>query len=150
MNEYLRRLAMAKMDYEAFRADLERRFPNERFLIVHYGDHQPVATRTLLGFDRRLTAEDVKLTPDSLGLETYYRIDALNYDPPPMPAVDTLDVPYLGAVLLNAARLPMTDAEEERLRLIQVCDGRYFTCAKKDEILAFHRRLIDSGIIEAR
>ncbi len=31
---------------------LAKRFPNERFLIVQYGDHQPIATRTLLGFDK--------------------------------------------------------------------------------------------------
>lgn len=150
MNEYLRRLGMAKMDYVEFRAELQRRFPNERFLIVQYGDHQPVATRTLLGFDEGLTAEDVKLTPESLGLVTYYSIDGINYQPPPMPDVETLEIPYLGAVLLNAARLPLSDAYKERLRLLAVCDGRYFTCPAKSEILGFHRRLIDSGLVDAR
>ncbi len=150
MNEYLRRLAMAKMDYDEFRGELQRRFPNERFLIVQYGDHQPVATRTLLGFDSKLTAEDVKMEPDSPGYITYYAIDGVNYQPPPMPTVDTLEVPYLGSVLLNAARLPLSDAYDERLRLMRLCEGRYFTCAKKKEILGFHRRLIDSGLVEAR
>ncbi len=150
MNEYLRRLAMAKIDYDAFRAELQRRFPAERFLIVQYGDHQPIATRTLLGLDSRLTAEDVKLNPDSPGLLTYYSIDGLNYRPPPMPAVDTLEVPYLGAVLLNAAGLPLSDANAERLRLLAACDGRYSTCANHDRILQFHRRLLDSGLVEAR
>ncbi len=150
MSEYLRRLAMAKMDYDAFRADLARRFPNERFLIIHYGDHQPVATRILLGFDGKLAAEDVKMTPESLGLLTYYRVDAINYEPPPLPDVDTLEVPYLGAVLLHSAGLPLSDANRERMRLMSVCDGRYYTCRDKDQILSFHRRLIDSGLIEAR
>lgn len=150
LNEYLRRLAMAKLDYEAFRADLTRRFPNEKFLIVQYGDHQPVATRKLLGFDQKDTAEDMKLNPASQGFITYYTIEGVNYDPPPMPAVETLDVPYLGAVLLDAARLPMSEAYKERLRLMQVCDGRYYTCPKTDEILGFHRRLIDSGLVIAR
>src|SRR5262249_1322118 len=49
MHEYLRRLAMAQMDYVAFRTELTRRFPGQQFLIVHYGDHQPTATRPLLG-----------------------------------------------------------------------------------------------------
>lgn len=150
MNEYLRRLSMAKIDYDHFRAELQRRFPGERFLIMHYGDHQPVATRTLLGFASKLAAEDVKLTPDSPGMLTYYRIDGVNYVAPPMPNVDTLDVPYLGAVLLEAARLPMSGAFAERLRLLALCDGRYYSCANKNEILAFHRRLIDSGFVEAR
>ena len=150
MHEYLRRLGMAKMDYDEFRAELQKRFPNEHFLIVQYGDHQPVATRTLLGFDQKLTAEDVKMAPDSPGYVTYYSIDGVNYDPPPMPAVETLEVPYIGAVLLEAARLPLSEDYQERLRLLKLCDGRYFTCAQKDEILGFHRRLIDSGFVEAR
>ena len=150
MSEYLRRLAMAKMDYDAFRAELLAKFPNERFLIVQYGDHQPVATRTLLGYQSNLAAEDIKLTPDSPGYLTYYAIEGLNYQPPPMPDVDTLEVPYLGTVLLDAARLPLSQAYQERKRLLQICGGRYFTCSKQNEILGFHRRLIDSGLVDAR
>ncbi|MEQ1652022.1 MAG: sulfatase-like hydrolase/transferase [Hyphomicrobium sp.] len=150
MHEYLRRLGMAKMDYDQFRADLLKRFPNEKFLIVQYGDHQPVATRTLLGFDAKLTAEDVKMDPDNPGYTTYYTIEGLNYQPPPMPTVETLEVPYLGSVLLEAARLPLSEAYQERLRLMRLCDGRYYSCAKQNEILGFHRRLIDSGLVEAR
>ena len=67
MHEYLRRLSMAKMDYDEFRAALVQRFPGERFLIVQYGDHQPVATRTMLGFDKSYAAEDMKLAPESPG-----------------------------------------------------------------------------------
>lgn len=150
MHEYLRRLSMAKLDYDAFRAELQKRFPNERFLIVQYGDHQPVATRTYLGFDKSYTAEDVKLAPESPGFLTYYVVDGVNYTPPAMPAVDTLEVPYLGAVLLEAARVPLSESYTERLRLLGLCDGHYYTCTKKNEILSFHRRLIDSGLVDAR
>jgi len=31
-----------------------------------------------------------------------------------------------------------------------LCGGRYYGCAHRDEILGFHRRLIDSGLMEAR
>ena len=44
MNEFLRRLSMARIDLEAFEKELARRFPSEQFLIVHYGDHQPTTT----------------------------------------------------------------------------------------------------------
>jgi phosphoglycerol transferase MdoB-like AlkP superfamily enzyme len=150
MSEYLRRLAMAKMDFDAFRAELLTKFPNERFLIVQYGDHQPVATRTLLGFQSNLSSEDLKLEPGSPGFLTYYTIEGLNYQPPPMPDVDTLEVPYLGTVLLSAAQLPLSDAYQERMRLLQLCGGRYFTCTDHNEILGFHRRLMDSGLVDAR
>ena len=150
MHEYLRRVGMAKMDYDYFRAELARRFPQERFLIVQYGDHQPVVTRPFLGFDATVATEDLMLASDSPGYLTYYTMDGINYDPGPLPDFDVVDVPYLGALLLNAAHLPLSDADHERLRLLSVCRGRYFTCAKRDEILSFHRRLIDSGLMSAR
>jgi len=53
-------------------------------------------------------------------------------------------------VILNAARLPLSDAFRERQRLLTACNGRYYTCEPRDTILAFHRRLIDSGLIDAR
>jgi Sulfatase len=149
MSEYLRRLAMAKMDYDELRSELARRFPGERFLIVHYGDHHPIATRPLLGFSKKLEAEDVFLPPESLGFITYYAVVGVNYRPPPLPDVETLDVPYMPVVILNAARLPLSDSFRERQRLLTACNGRYFTCEPRDSILAFHRRLIDSGLIGA-
>ncbi len=149
MNEYLRRLAMAQTDYDDLRHDLARRFPGERFLIVQYGDHQPIATRTLLGVNNKLDAEDIALPLESPGFITYYAVNGINYRPPPLPDVETLDVPYVPLVILNAARLPLSDSFRERQRLLAMCEGRYFTCKPRDQILAFHRRLIDSGLVEA-
>jgi hypothetical protein len=57
-----------------------------------------------------------------------------------------LDVPYLPSVILDAAGLPLPDSHRERLRLMTLCEGRYHGCP---EIPEFHRRLIDSGIIDA-
>lgn len=150
MHEFLRRLAMAKMDYDAFKAALRKRFPDERFLLVHYGDHQPIATRTLLGYERSQRIEDLEMGPDDPAFLTYYKVDGVNYDPPPLPDVDVLDVPYLGSLLLREAGLPLSGSHSERLRLMEVCAGRYFTCPKQRQILGFHRRLIDSGLVEAR
>lgn len=150
MHEYLRRVAIAKLDYEFLKSELQRRFPNEPILIVHYGDHHPMATRMLLGFGENNEVEDIKLGMDSIGLITYYAVDALNYSPPPLPDAETLDVAYLGALILDQSGLPLSDAWRERLRLMALCNGRYYGCSRQDEILAFHRRLIDSGIMEVR
>lgn len=150
MSEYLRRLGMARMDYAYLKQELARRFPDERFLIVHYGDHHPIATRSYLGFANARAAEDVALPRDSLGFLTYYAVEGINYTPPPLPDLDVLDVPYLGTVLLEAAGLPLDQPYRERKRLMQVCHGRYYGCDQRQEILSFHRRLIDGGLIEAR
>jgi hypothetical protein len=149
MHEYLRRLAMARMDYDFLRAELARRFPDERFLIVNYGDHQPLATRTLLGFDAKAAIEDVMRSGNEAALLTYYSVDGLNYHPPSLPALEAVDVPYLGTIILAAARLPLSDTYRERERLMMLCKGRYHSCPQRHEILRFHRRLIDSGIVDA-
>jgi len=150
MHEYLRRLALAKRDYEGLKAELARRFPSEPILIVRYGDHHPVSTRMLLGFDESLEAEDVVLEQDSVGFLTFYAVEGINYDPPEQPAENIVDVPYLGMILLEAARLPLSEAYLERKRLLSLCGGRYYTCPARGEILRFHRRLMDSHIVEAR
>lgn len=150
MSEYLRRVSIAKMDYDYLVAELQRRFPSERFLIVHYGDHHPMATRTLLGYKDETEAEDVALDPDSIGFITYYAAQGVNYRLPALPQYDPLDVPYLGTVMLDLAGLPLSDSHRERKRLMTLCRGRYNSCPKRDEILQFHRRLIDSGVMAAR
>jgi hypothetical protein len=33
--------------------------------------------------------------------------------------------------------------------MLTACNGRYYTCQPHDAVLAFHRRLIDSGLIDA-
>jgi hypothetical protein len=51
---------------------------------------------------------------------------------------------------MEQARLPLTDAYRERKRLMNQCNGRYHSCADEGAILSFHRRLIDSGLMESR
>jgi len=150
MHEYLRRLWLSKLDYEEFRRELKRRFPSERFLIVHYGDHHPTATRSLLGLDTSQEVENVEVARDSLGFVTYFAMDGQGHHPRALPPFETVDVPYLGSLILHAAGLPLSDSHHERLRLMQACKGLYDGCKDKDEILRFHRKLIDSGLLAAR
>ncbi len=150
MHEYLRRLWLAHGDYEELRRELARRFPDEKFLIVRYGDHHPMATRMLLGFKEGTEAEDVLLDRDSLGFKTFYAINGVNTTPQSATLPQTLDAPYLGTVLLQAAGLPLSDAYKARAELMSACDGRWFDCQRKGAVLAFQRQLLDSGLITAR
>src|SRR5262249_60115499 len=83
-------------------------------------------------------------------LTTYYAVDAIGYRPPSLPALDVLDVPYLGTMVLDAARLPLSDAFRARKRLMLLCNGRYSSCPAEDEVLIFHRRLLSSGVVDAQ
>ena len=149
MSEYLRRLAMARMDYASLRSELVRRFPRQAFLIVHYGDHQPTATQSLLGFDENASIEDIVASGNDAARMTYYALDAVRYRPPPLPSLDTLDVAYLGTMLLEAAGVPLSQSHRERRRLMLLCKGRYHDCPAREEVLRFHRRLINSGLMKA-
>src|SRR5262249_31624747 len=131
MSEYLRRLAIAKIDYEALVQQLIDRFPNERFLIVHYGDHQPMATRTLLGFADDTEAEHVLPDPDSIAFPPSLAVHGINYRLPRLPRPQPLDVASLGSLILDLVGLPLSDSHAERLRLMDLCNGRYYSCARR-------------------
>jgi phosphoglycerol transferase MdoB-like AlkP superfamily enzyme len=150
MHEYLRRVSMAKLDYDYLMAELKRRFPNERILVVQYGDHHPSATRTLVGYTDDVDFEALQADADHPAFITYYAADGINYAVPPLPVHDAVDIPYLGLIIQQSAGLPLSDANRERARLMSICAGRYDSCPRRSEILSFHRRLIDGGIIVAR
>jgi len=149
MHEVLRRLWLSKLDYEYLVRELKDRFPSERFLIVRYGDHQPMATRMLLGYKEGTEAEDVLVSRGSIGFQTYFAVNGVRFEPA-FTSPSLLDVPYLGTVLLEAAGLPLSDAHAGRKRLKRLCDGMWFDCPKRDHILSFQRQLLDDGIVVAR
>ena len=149
LSEYLRRLAMARMDYAFLRSELVRRLPGHAFLIVHYGDHQPTATKSLLGFDANASIEDIMASGNDAARMTYYALDGVRYRPPPLPSLEMLDVAYLGTMLLEAAGVPLSDSHRERWHLMMLCKGRYHDCPAREQVLRFHRRLIDSGLMKA-
>jgi Sulfatase len=146
VHEYLRRLGLAARDYKFLKQELAARFPNEQFLIINYGDHHPDVTRRLLGADTyRGTLTMDRHQP---AFTTYYSVDGVGYTPAPTSTVALLDVPYLPVILLEAAGLPLPDTYRERRRLLELCNGRYHGCTERNEILAFHRRLLNSDLLD--
>jgi phosphoglycerol transferase MdoB-like AlkP superfamily enzyme len=150
MSEFLRRTAMAQRDGDFLMDELKRRFPDEPIVVVRYGDHQPSATWNLInnvwGDDSPDIGEGGKPGP----YITYYAMLGHNYPLPPLPVYDPLDIAYLGTVMLEVAGLPLSEAQLERKRLMVACRGRYFGCEPRSNILAFHRRLINSGLVTAQ
>ena len=147
MSEYLRRAAMAQRDGDFLMGELKRRFPTEPILVVRYGDHQPSATRDLINEVWGDDSPDIGEGGAPGPFITFYAMAGHNYPLPPLPDYDPLDVAYLGTVMLEAAGLPLSEAQRERKRLMAACKGRYFGCEPRSDILAFHRRLINSGLV---
>ena len=147
MSEYLRRAAMAERDRDFLQSEIKRRFPGEPILVVRYGDHQPSATRDIInnvwGDDSPDVGSDGRPGP----FITFYAMQGNSFLVPPLPSYDPLDIAYLGTMVLEAAGLPLSAAQRERKRLMAACEGRYFGCEPRSRILAFHRRLINSGFV---
>jgi hypothetical protein len=121
---------MSAGDYRAFLSALKHRFPDESFLLVRYGDHQPNFAARIMdpslddaAIARRLQAFDPKY------YTTYYAIDAINFKPADMSsALDRIDGAYLPLVVQEAAGLPLDACFEEQKKIFDRCRGIFYAC----------------------
>ena len=150
VDEYLRRQHLTKVDYAAFLARLQRDFPEERFLIVRFGDHQPYFARSMIDPNqddsmlvRSFAAGDPRF------LKTYYAIDTIKFTPRNLDiAVDGLDAPYLPLLILETAGVPLDPSFVEQKAIFKRCKGLFFRCNDGAEARRFNRLLIDAGLIK--
>ena len=110
---------MTKDAYDEFVAPLKAKYPNDEFLIVRFGDHQPTISQKLI---------EPGIAPDELGkrlimahdpryFATYYAIDGINYRPKNLAsALPTLDAAYLPIVVQEAAGVPLDPSFAEQKR----------------------------------
>jgi Sulfatase len=149
VDEYLRRQAMSAQNYADFRARLRREFPNDSFLLVRFGDHQPDFASHLIepGLDDA-TIEQRFMSYDPRYFTTYYAIDAINFKPVDVAsALDTLEGPYLPLVVQEAAGLPLDPSFAEQKKILLRCNGLFYGCGNGAEARQFNRMLIDAGLI---
>jgi hypothetical protein len=150
IDEYLRRQEMSAEDYAQFVKRLELEFPGERFLLVRFGDHQPLFAKHVVDpavdaveLGRRLAAYDPSY------FTTYYAFDAVNFTPADLAlAIDKLEAPYLPLVVLEAAGLPLDPSFAEQKKILARCRGVFYRCAGGAEVRRFNRLLIDAGLIK--
>jgi len=149
VDEYLRRQAMSAQDYADFLTRLKRQFPDDSFLLIRFGDHQPDFAAALIEPDlgenavaRRLMAYDPRY------FTTYYAIDAINFTPTDLSsALDTIEGPYLPLVVQEAAGLPLDSSFLEQKKILTRCKGLFYACAGGAEARHFNRMLINAGLI---
>jgi hypothetical protein len=150
IDEYIRRQMMSVRDYGEFVARLQHDFPDESFLLVRFGDHQPNFAAKVLSpalddsaIGRRIMAHDPRY------FTTYYAIDAVNFRPVDLSsALPNLDSPYLPLVVQEAAGLPLDPTFREQKRILQRCGGLFYACSGGAEARHFNRLLIDAGLIK--
>jgi hypothetical protein len=150
VDEYIRRQVMSAQDYDAFIARLKTTYPEESFLIVRFGDHQPYISSKMIdpGLDHADIVRHIE-AKDPRYFRTYYAIDALNFTPVDMSqALMTLDAPYLPLIVLQAAGLPLDASFAEQKLILQRCNGKFYSCREGAEARRFNRLLIDAGLIK--
>jgi hypothetical protein len=150
IDEYLRRQELSNRDYKAFTARLRRDFPNEPFLIVRFGDHQPLFAKKIIepGLSDAAIGRNIRAA-DPRYFKTYYAIDALNFRPVDLSdAGDGIDASYLPLVTLEAAGVPLNPTFVEQRRILKRCNGEFYLCSKGAEVRRFNRLLIDAGLIK--
>jgi hypothetical protein len=150
IDEYIRRQMMTAQAYQEFVARLKSDFPDDSFLIVRFGDHQPAISHKLIepGLAPRELADRL-LNYDPRYYGTYYAIDAINFEPVKSPAVmDTVDAAYLPLVIQEAAGIPLDPSFEEQKKIMLRCKGLFYACKDGAEARRFNRLLIDAGMIK--
>jgi phosphoglycerol transferase MdoB-like AlkP superfamily enzyme len=150
IDEYLRRQQMSVRDYADFKQRLAREFPDEQFLLVRFGDHQPFFAKHFLepGLDEPAIARRIQQM-DPRYFTTYYAFEGLNFQSRDLSAaLDTLDAPYLPLVVLEGAGVPLDPSFREQKKILQRCKGLFYLCADGAEARRFNRLLIDAGLLK--
>ena len=149
IDEYIRRQAMTAKDYGDFTARLARDYPDQSFLVLRFGDHQPAISQKLLepGIDRKLLAQRL-MAADPRYFSTYYALDGINFRPADLSsALETLDAAYLPIVIQEAAGIPLEPSFEEQKKIMLRCKGLFYACRDGAEARRFNRMLIDAGLV---
>jgi hypothetical protein len=137
-------------DYGEFVARLKRDYPDERFLVVRFGDHQPAISHRYLepGADPAQVAMKVRRN-DPLYYATYYALEGINFSIADWSvAPKTLDAAYLPIVIQQAAGLPLDSNFVEQKRIMQRCGGVFYACNGGIDARRFNRALMDAGLIK--
>ncbi|MBN9433037.1 MAG: sulfatase-like hydrolase/transferase [Bosea sp.] len=138
--EYYARLCETADSYAAFRSELLARYPGRPMLIVRYGDHLPTMSRAIERLQR--------LSPDDpRQFETFFAIEALNFEADFSGLPERLDIAQLGTVALKAAGLPLDAVSATRLDLIEELGDRY-VATPSERKRRFHRTLVEAGLID--
>jgi len=106
-------------------------------VLAHFGDHHP----SFDGLERTLASSlPPDLRPRAREL-TYFRIESAGGDAPPTP-FPTLDIAFLGALVLDTAGLPRGPYFEANALLRERCNGRFEECADHRVLASFLARTL--------
>ena len=144
LNEYMRRIALARQDLQAF-LDKREAVPGPRgTLVMEFGDHQSVATRDMM----LLNSPDNLLTDlRSKIYETYYAVHAYKTPVDFSDLDQPEDATFLIPRLIAAAKLPTSPKYRDLVALSEHCNGRFHTCEDRLSVDRHLKGLVAGGLL---
>lgn len=145
-DEYMNRMLVSQKDFKAYLDVIKSLNTTRGSVVLEYGDHQSYITKSLTD----QTFGGNSLTDlRSVAYKTYYSVHSFGYDVD-MSAFrdDSLDIGFLGAALVQGARLPTTPMYRDLIRLKDLCGGRFHDCADRQAVTTHLRRRADSGLLD--
>jgi phosphoglycerol transferase MdoB-like AlkP superfamily enzyme len=145
--EYRRRQRISQIDYQWLAETLKARFPQERFVILRYGDHMPYMGMQMVAPELDKAEAQQRIAAfDQRFYTTYYALDLVNMEPSAAPSpYPTLAVPYLGGEVLRLAGLPLSPPFAYQQEMLARCKGAFADCDGGKEMLRFNAWLMREG-----
>ena len=146
INEFMRRVAAARIDIEAFRDNREIAPGPNGSVVAEFGDHQSIATRemALAGRDKQTVLSDFR----SPIYETYFIVHGYGATVDYSRLHQGEDAAFLAARLLDAVSgLPKSPMFEDLLKVSDACGGRFHTCEERKHVDANLKKRIAGGLL---
>jgi phosphoglycerol transferase MdoB-like AlkP superfamily enzyme len=144
-NEYMRRVAMARQDFQVFLARRKAE-PGERgSLVADFGDHQGEATRDF-AFELDGGAHAFADFRSTI-YRTYFALHGFGAELDLSSIRQDEDVAYLPARMIEAAKLPSSPVFRDLIRLSDLCGGRFHTCKERSEIDLHLKKRQNGGLL---
>lgn len=140
-NEYLRRLVIARLDIDAFKAKIAKDAGARGTIVLEYGDHRPMI---------ELGKDGIDLTDwKSDAYQTYFSFNS--YGPVqwvPAAVEDRMDAPYLGYWLMEASGIAHGGVIDDMRQLRERCLGRFHLCDDRQRVDEVLLRRVNSDLLK--
>lgn len=145
-NEYMRRIALAREDLEAFQSKRKLEPGPRGSVVLEFGDHQGTATKPYV----EAMSKDTNVFEDfgSLAYKTYYSIHGYGRAIDMEALSKPIDVGFLPASLIEAAGLPTSPMFEALAELRDACGGKYHKCPDRHLVDAHLKERSEAGLLD--
>ena len=143
--EYSRRVRISLDDLEEFKRALASQFPDEQFLLVGFGDHQPFLMRSF--YPRKVRreqvgADELKASPH---YDSFFRVEGVHFTPTLRAIPQEAEIGFLSTIIALAAGLPLDESFRSRSDLMKRCNGLLFRCSDQTAVTDFYGQLVERG-----